>query len=117
MKVVLSRDRDGTLLMVVLEISVPSVMLLTVSIVVLRKFHKFERKHLRISLKLNEASGNRPVEKCVSKRLNGNVSWAIQTNMDIKKSEANNSKDYLQDICYSRYRRSFVKKALGTLKE
>ena len=74
MKVVLSRDRDGTLLMVV-------------------------------------------VEKCVSKRLNGNVSWAIQTNMDIKKSEANNSKDYLQDICYSRYRRSFVKKALGTLKE
>ena len=58
MKVVLSRDRDGTLLMVVVEISVPFVMLLIVSILVLRKFHKFERKDLRISLKLNEAPTN-----------------------------------------------------------
>ena len=73
MKVVLSRDRDGTLSMVVME-------------------------------------------RRVSKRLNGNASWVVQTNMDIKKSEANNSKDEWPDICYSRYRRSFVKKSLGTLK-
>ena len=56
------------------------------------------------------------VERCISERLNGNGSSIVQANMDIDKSDSKERKDDWQDICYSRLRRDYVKRALNGLK-
>ena len=53
--------------------------------------------------------------ECVCERLDEKCDSVVQTNMDIYKCDRNDVKDDWQDICDSRYRRSFAKAALASV--
>ena len=53
--------------------------------------------------------------ECVCERLDEKCDSVVQTNMDIYKCDRNDVKDDWQDICDSRYRRSYAKAALASV--